>query len=198
MPYNSDECPDNWIPSSPSACAYLDITDEQLEKAGYQPSHHSEEEKPFYKWLALRIPRIPDPAWEDICYAPEPDHPLRERFANSGLQIIVKLASIELTPAKPDFPVGGWHIEGQMNEHIAGTALYYLDSENVTDTSLSFRMQTSISMEDEDTYAVGQDAYTWMESVFGTTLGGGGSPCLQNYGTMQTRQGRLLAFPNVL
>lgn len=198
MPHNSDECPDNWIPSSPSACAHLDITDEQLEKAGYQPSHHSEEEKPFYKWLALRIPRIPDPSWEDICYAPEPDHPLRERFANSGLQVIVKLDSIELTPEKPDFPVGGWHIEGQMNEHIAGTALYYLDSENVTDTSLSFRMQTSISMEDEDTYAVGQDAYTWMESVFGTTLGGDGSPCLQNYGTVQTRQGRLLAFPNVL
>lgn len=85
-----------------------------------------------------------------------------------------------------------------MNEHIAGTALYYLDSENVTDSALSFRMQISVFVEDAEKFQVGQDAYGWMESVFGATLGGGGSPCLQNYGTVQTREGRLLAFPNVL
>lgn len=83
-----------------------------------------------------------------------------------------------------------------MNEHICATALYYLDSENITDTSLSFRMQTSAYM--EDGYDVGQDGYHWMEQIYGTGLGGGGSPCLQNYGSVETRQGRLLAFPNVL
>ena len=37
-----------------------------------------------------------------------------------------------------------------------------------------------------------------MESMFGANLGGGGtSSCLQNYGTVATPQGRLLAFPNV-
>jgi hypothetical protein len=150
------------------------------------------------KWQLHRIPKIPDPSWEDITYSPEEGTLLKDRFAHSGLQIIVKLASIELTPDKPDFPAGGWHIEGQMNEHIAGTALYYLDSENVTDASLSFRMQTSINAENQHEYTVGQDAYSWMESVFGATLGGSGSPCLQNYGSVQTREGRLLAFPNVL
>ena len=32
------------------------------------------------------------------------------------LQIIVKLANIHLTPEKPDYPGGSWHVEGQANE----------------------------------------------------------------------------------
>lgn len=83
-----------------------------------------------------------------------------------------------------------------MNEHICATALYYLDSENITSNDLSFRMQTSAYINDE--YSVGQDAYHWMEAVYGTGLGSGSAPCLQNYGKVETREGRLLAFPNVL
>lgn len=85
-----------------------------------------------------------------------------------------------------------------MNEHICATALYYLDSENITDSNLSFRMQTSSYMNDDDNLQVGQDCYHWLEHVYATELGGGGSPCLQNYGSVKTSQGRLLAFPNVL
>lgn len=84
-----------------------------------------------------------------------------------------------------------------MNERICATALYYLDSENITSSNLSFRMQTSAYMNDE--YSVGQDAFHWLEQVHGTGLqGGGGSPCLQNYGSVETKKGRMLAFPNVL
>ncbi|KAF4443980.1 hypothetical protein F53441_11275 [Fusarium austroafricanum] len=102
------------------------------------------------------------------------------------------MASIELTPDKPSFPEGGWDVEGQMNEHIVGTALYYLDSENITPRSLQLRMQTNSYQEDWD---VGQDSYTWMEQVYGARLSGG--DCLQRYGSVETKQGRLLAFPNV-
>jgi hypothetical protein len=109
------------------------------------------------------------------------------------------MASIELTPEKPNFPLGGWHIEGQMNEGICATALYYLDSENIMDDSISFRMQTFRDGAEKDKYRVAQDCYHWMEKIYGTRFGcGTGSPCLQNYGSIQTRQGRLLAFPNVL
>jgi hypothetical protein len=86
-------------------------------------------------------------------------------------------------------------VEGQMNEHICATALYYLDSENITSSSLSFRMQTSAYL--DDTIQVGQERYSWLEQVYGTGLGGT-SPCLQNYGSVKTPEGRLLAFPNVL
>jgi len=82
-----------------------------------------------------------------------------------------------------------------MNEHICATALYYLDSENITSSSLSFRMQTSAYL--DDTIQVGQARYSWLEQVYGTGLGGT-SPCLQNYGSVKTPEGRLLAFPNVL
>jgi len=81
-----------------------------------------------------------------------------------------------------------------MNEHICATALYYLDCENVTTSSLSFRMQTDSYMKED--YVVGQQAYTWLEQIWGTELGDG--VCLQNYGSIETHQGRLLAFPNVL
>jgi hypothetical protein len=174
------------------------LTDEQRGMVGDEPENGDPEDWAEYKWQYLRKPRLPEPSWENIAYAPQEGTRLVDRFQASGLQIIVKMASIELTPEKPDFPVGGWHVEGQMNEHICATSLYYLDSENITNSNLSFRMQTSAYLNDEDDYNVGQDSYNWMSSCFGTGLGCGNSPCLQNYGSVETRQGRLLAFPNVL
>ena len=35
---------------------------------------------------------------------------LREKFKDTGLQVIVKMVTIELTPEKPDFPMGSWHV----------------------------------------------------------------------------------------
>lgn len=64
---------------------------------------------------------------------------LREKFANSGLQIIFKLANIHLTPENPSYDGGSWHVEGALNEHICATALYYYDQENITESSLAFR-----------------------------------------------------------
>lgn len=142
-------------------------------------------------WEKIREPvQPPAPGFEAWDYGVKPGETLRERFKD--LQIIVKMASIELTPEKPDFPPGGWHVEGQMNEHIVGTALYYLDSENVTSSHLHFRMQTSTYQSD---FEVSQDAYHWLERVYGSILSGG--PCLQGYGSVETKEGRLLAFPNV-
>jgi hypothetical protein len=48
-----------------------------------------------------------------------PRHPdtkvnLKKDYANRGLQIIVKLANIELTPEKPSYEGGTWHVEGQL------------------------------------------------------------------------------------
>jgi hypothetical protein len=44
---------------------------------------------------------------------------------------------------------------------------------------------------------VGQDMYHFYEHIFGTRLSFYGH-CLQNYGRVETPEGRLLAFPNVL
>lgn len=67
---------------------------------------------------------------------------LRKEFEKQGLQVIVKLANIELTPEKPAYDGGSWHVEGQLNERICATALYYYDSQEVADNSLAFRHRT--------------------------------------------------------
>lgn len=153
----------------------------------------------FERWREMREPTQPDlPSFDNtkVDYDVDKDWRLCEQFKEKGLQVIVKMASIELTPEKPEFSPGGWHVEGQMNEHIVGTALYYLDADNITDSHLDFRTLTDL-YNDED-YEIGQDGYHWMESAFGTSLGSGsGSPCLQHYGSVMTPPGRLLAFPNV-
>ncbi|KAF4947842.1 hypothetical protein FGADI_10121 [Fusarium gaditjirri] len=69
------------------------------------------------KWIKYRDAKHPDPKpFEKVDYAPKQS--LREKFKKDGLQII--------------FSAGSWHLEGEMNEKIAATALYYFDSENVT------------------------------------------------------------------
>lgn len=39
---------------------------------------------------------------------------LRDQFREKGLQVIVKLANIELNPERPEYDGGSWHIEGQL------------------------------------------------------------------------------------
>jgi hypothetical protein len=39
---------------------------------------------------------------------------LKKYFGERGLQIIVKLANIHLTPEKPEYKGGTWHVEGQL------------------------------------------------------------------------------------
>ncbi|KAK0637448.1 hypothetical protein B0T17DRAFT_480833 [Bombardia bombarda] len=146
------------------------------------------------KWKHIRDPILTEPKeFKPLVYKSKEN--LLENFADSGLQVIVKMASIELTPEKPDFPVGGWHIEGQMNEHIVATALYYLDSENVTPSHLQFRMQTSEEQDDLMDRA-GQDQFHIYERLYGTSLKDSSGLALQYYGDVETREGRLLAFPN--
>jgi hypothetical protein len=90
-----------------------------------------------------RVLRQPEPTF--VSYADLEPLPmyrpinLREKFAEQGLQVIFKLANIHLTPEDPSYDGGSWHIEGSLNEHICATALYYYDSENVTDSHLEFR-----------------------------------------------------------
>lgn len=56
-----------------------------------------------------------------------------------NLKVVVKLANIELTPEKPKYPGGTWHVEGTINEDIVATALYYYDTDNIKGSKLSFR-----------------------------------------------------------
>lgn len=118
---------------------------------------------------------------------------LKADFNSTGLQIIFKLASIHLTPDKPKYDGGRWHVEGALNEHICATALYYYDSDNISPSSLAFRQ--SMHTEDIDGLTGEQDQYDSFCAYYGVQNMGSG---IQELGRVLTPQGRLLVFPNVL
>ncbi|NJR41570.1 MAG: DUF4246 domain-containing protein [Akkermansiaceae bacterium] len=55
------------------------------------------------------------------------------------LQVIVKYASIVLTPEVPEYQGGVWHVEGMKNESIVASAVAYLRCDNITTSRLAFR-----------------------------------------------------------
>ncbi|KAG9253387.1 uncharacterized protein F5Z01DRAFT_675294 [Emericellopsis atlantica] len=111
----------------------------------------------------------------------------------SRIQVIVKLANIHLTPDSPSYPGGTWHTEGQLNEHICATALFYYDSDNITDCRLDFRtmadkedLMMELDHEQDDHYSI--------ERAFAIDARG---DLLQNIGSVLTRPDRALFFPNL-
>ncbi|KAF8642083.1 hypothetical protein AX16_009699 [Volvariella volvacea WC 439] len=118
---------------------------------------------------------------------------LVEEFKEKGLQVIVKLANIYLTPENPEYEGGTWHVEGQMNERICATALYYYDSENITSSRLAFRQQCDEEAMIDVSYE--QDDHAWLSSVFGLD---NEEAAVQQVGSVETREGRLVTFPNIL
>ncbi|KAH8084366.1 hypothetical protein BXZ70DRAFT_900462, partial [Cristinia sonorae] len=104
------------------------------------------------------------------------------------VQCIVKLANIHLTPKMPKYPGGNWHVEGMMNERIVATGIYYLDSENISESRLEFRTATA------DPYPHEQDDELCMDILFGQ---GEETPLIQERGSIATSGGLALAFPNI-
>lgn len=121
----------------------------------------------------------------------EKETELQNTYNQNGLQIIVKLANIHLTPEKPSYDGGSWHVEGQLNERICATSLYYYDCDNITDSYLRFRQQVdAISLME----FAPQGDYEDLAMMYGVEQDG---PGIQEVGQVLTREGRLIAFPNV-
>jgi hypothetical protein len=131
--------------------------------------------------------------WTDTDIKTAPSTNLRKDFAQYGLQVIVKLTNIHLTPEKPDYEGGTWHIEGQLNEHICASALYYYDSCNIMDSHVSFRGAVNTEL----FWDVPWDQGDWdhLELLYGTL---DQEAAVQEIGSVLTREDRVLVFPNVL
>jgi hypothetical protein len=127
------------------------------------------------------IPPTVPPAFE-----PPPPPPRRVELRGRRLQVIVKLASIHLTPDKPRYPGGAWHVEGMQNEGIVATGIYYFDSHNITESRLAFRQAVR-----EPDYEQGDDY--GCRHVYGL---GNEEALSQPVGSVSTVEGRCLAFPN--
>ncbi|KAH9263556.1 hypothetical protein BASA83_013045 [Batrachochytrium salamandrivorans] len=114
------------------------------------------------------------------------DDPLRGRH----LQVIVKLASIHLTPDKPRYNGGSWHIEGTINEFIVATCLYYYEMENITSSKLSFRQAV------EEDFIYERPSYRYYKDVYG--ISNEETETNQHLGSLDALPGRCIVFPNML
>ncbi|KAL0059164.1 hypothetical protein AAF712_014136 [Marasmius tenuissimus] len=121
------------------------------------------------------------------------DPVITQDWAKEGIQVITKLANVELSPEKPEYEGGTWHVEGQLNEHICASAIYYYGQENATESRLAFRQLTQ--REDLESVSYPQNDHDGFKELFGVVEHG---PCVQTLGSVLTREGRIVAFPNVL
>ncbi|KAA8646822.1 Ankyrin-2 [Aspergillus tanneri] len=116
----------------------------------------------YVNWLntlTLAPPEIE--AFDPLFFSGQEPFDLQSKFRDDGLQVIVKLANIELTPEKPKYNGGSWRAEGQLNEHICATAIYYYSSENITSTSLEFRQRVETDLDMDENLSYGQDHTGW-------------------------------------
>ena len=110
----------------------------------------------------------------------------------ANFQVIFKLANIHLTPEKPTYDGGAWHVEGTLNERICASAIYYYEQDNISDSHLAFRQCLNV---EELSVIPEQNEYSSFESYLGVR---NGNEAIQELGQVLTREGRLLVFPNCL
>lgn len=104
----------------------------------------------------------------------------------SKLKVVVKLANIELTPEKPKYGGGSWHVEGTINEDIVATVLYYFDVENIKGSKLLFK-----NAYEEPEYEQGDSLYC--QHFFGLN----DEDKMSSYiGSVDSIGNRVIIFPN--
>ena len=118
---------------------------------------------------------------------PPPLMPFDLKNLDRPLQVIVKLANIELTPENPTYEGGAWHVEGMANENIVATGIYYYHSKNITDTRLNFRINVREPVYAQgDFRGVGYNYGLWEDR-----------PMIQALDGIITKQDRCIVFPNI-
>ncbi|KAJ5498470.1 hypothetical protein N7453_007521 [Penicillium expansum] len=144
--------------------------------------------EPIWQWDNTRPILLPEPGEVN----------LRNQFSGTKLQVIVKLANIELTSNNPDYEGDSWHLEGQLNERICATAIYYYESENIIESTQAFRQHGMDSMINIG-YQHGHHQFLQAVYGFGDDVRGNGSTNVtQDLGGVVCQDGRLLTFPNTV
>ncbi|KAM0457489.1 hypothetical protein ACHAO4_003289 [Trichoderma viride] len=127
-----DNVSDIWDPSSPPPLDDVDEDDgedgggDNDEAEDEEEDDEDDEDPAILEWKETRNPVHPRvPEFEDVEYAQRDIARLAHKFKKAGLQVIVKMVSIELTPEKPELPAGEWHVskERSRSQRTHGTSL---------------------------------------------------------------------------
>ncbi|KAF3386324.1 hypothetical protein F1880_001250 [Penicillium rolfsii] len=117
---------------------------------------------------------------------------LNKEYKDRGLQVIVRILSVDLSPADPYFQTD-WHCEGQMNEHICASAFILFDNENMEDPKMEFR-----NIVETDTLGAVEhepDDFVWLKQVYGLV---NGEPAIQRPGSIKCTVGGTVIFPSTV
>lgn len=129
-------------------------------------------------------------------FIPSLEKVLNKPVRGRTLQVIVKIASIELDETKPNYSGGSWHIEGMPYEYIAATCLHYLTVENITQSYLEFRKPVYVNEENID-YPQSDSSYT--TNHYGITPHSHHDGVMNRYlGMIKCAESASVVFPNSL
>ncbi|KAJ3097086.1 hypothetical protein HDU97_005294 [Phlyctochytrium planicorne] len=112
----------------------------------------------------------------------------RVSLRGRDLRVIVKAASIRLTPENARYNGGSWHLEGTDNEAIMMTGIYYYDMDNITSSRIEFREGF-----DDCKLLYPQDEHDDIMTAYFIRPN---DWAVQQCGHVPTRSGRVVAFPN--
>ena len=116
---------------------------------------------------------------------------LKKEFWNIGLQFVLHIQEMNLTPNRPRFSGEEWQVQGQWNERVCATATYVYRSENVTPASLSFRRRVWV---EEAGLARGYiQEPPFAPEIYGAESG---DPVIQHMSDIELREGRVVTYPN--
>ncbi|KAJ7650810.1 hypothetical protein FB45DRAFT_1018187 [Roridomyces roridus] len=152
---------------------------------------HREDEleraRDYYAWLQSKIDCGSFELYECWPYRGPFERLPEKKFslAESRIQVNVKLADIVLTPEKPEYPGGIWHVEGTAGECIISTFIYPYDSENIEACDLSFRAATAAP----DYHRRYLNDTICTRNLYGMIQG---DPCTQDIGSVETGAGVVL------
>lgn len=113
----------------------------------------------------------------------------------SNCQVIVKLANTVLTPEKPHYPSGNWHLEGIPEEHIIATGIYYYEMQNISENYLEFRGTI-----DECNIDYPQNNEVFVKTHYGFPMADS-EDNIESYielGRIKTKEDMCIVFPNFL
>jgi hypothetical protein len=134
----------------------------------------------YYRNRQPAQPKVPE-------FTPVPPPATVVDLKGRNVQVITKLANIHLTPEKPEYAGGVWHIEGMENERIIATGIYYYETENISPSRLDFRLAVS-----EPEYE--QNDNNGVEAIYGLR---NEELLVQPLGGVPTVQDRCIVFPNL-
>lgn len=90
--------------------------------------------------------------------------------------------------------------EPEQNERICASAIYYYDSENITESNVAFRQRADQELFNE-TIDYEEGRHEFLHEVFGfgpEVDGTDDTQITQDLGSVVCREGRLLTYPNIL